>query len=111
MPEMFWGVQSQFPPYDSDARCHTGAPHEGQGPIQMWILLFNDPTLLWLQNSNSSTSRQTGAGVRQNYHRDQTGFIWGGQLYSNVRQVLIGISLPNNSVSPEVIISLDAHKV
>ena len=42
-------------------------------------------------------------------HPDQTGFIVGRQLSSNLRRVFNVIYQPNN-VEPELIISLDAQK-
>ena len=43
-------------------------------------------------------------------HQDQTGFMRGRQLYSNLRRAFNIMYLPNGDIVPEVIISLDAHK-
>lgn len=43
-------------------------------------------------------------------HADQTGFIRGRQLYSNLRLVYNVMYLPGSNNVPEAIIALDAHK-
>lgn len=41
---------------------------------------------------------------------DQTGFIRGRNLFSNIRRLLNIISAPSTAIKPEVVISLDAEK-
>ena len=43
-------------------------------------------------------------------HPDQTGFISGRQLSSNLRRLFNVIYSPKVNTNPEVLISLDAHK-
>lgn len=43
-------------------------------------------------------------------HPDQTGFVAGRQLSSNLRRLFNVIYAPNDNINPEILISLDAHK-